>query len=143
MRLILLYVLFIFAIHLALSRNKIWVFHNKEKKPTTNSQQQLQQQHQSFLWLINSVRPQSVEFRSFRSIKAEVCSSLCWLVGHKESFLCVQRQNACSVCHLQLRKKNQLTALNNAHWLKLGLTCLTPPGKHTRYLWMNYKRKII
>ena len=143
MRLNLLYVLFIFAIHLALSRNKIWVFHNKEKKPTTNSQQQLQQQHQSFLWLINSVRPQSVEFRSFRSIKAEVCSSLCWLVGHKESFLCVQRQNACSVCHLQLRKKNQLTALNNAHWLKLGLTCLTQPGKHTRYLWMNYKRKII
>ena len=106
MRLNLLYVLFIFANHLALSRNKIWVFHNKEKKPTTNSQQQLQQQHQSFLWLINSVRPQSVEFRSFRSIKAEVCSSLCWLVGHKESFLCVQRQNACSVCHLQLRKKS-------------------------------------
>ena len=40
-------------------------------------------------------------------------------------------------------EKNQLTALNNAHWLKLGLTCLTQPGKHTRYLWMNYKRKII
>ena len=115
--------LFHFAIRPCLEMESVFF---TTRKKSTNSQQQ-----QSFLWLINSARPQSVEFRSFRSIKAEVCSSLCWLVGHKESFLCVQRQNASSVCHLQLRKKNQLTALNNAHWLKLGLTCLTQPGKHT------------
>ena len=39
-----------------------------------------------------------------------------------------------------VEKKNQLTALNNAHWLKLGLTCLTQPGKHNRYLWTTKEK---
>ena len=140
MRLNLLYVLFIFAIHLALSRNKIWVFHNKGKKANNK----LSAAATPILFVTYQLSSTSISGIQVISVNQSgsllVTLLTCWpqrvisLCSKTKRLLCMS---------FAVEKKNQLTALNNAHWLKLGLTCLTQPGKHTRYLWMNYKRKII